>query len=1076
MGFLFQLPTSIDVSISVYPDLEYTDEVLLNENIWSSLQHDNLSSSSNRLAISITPLPRFIQDYSKSPSLLRSLVTGIALPEQWLSEYPYLFPHTCLASHASTTHTIVAVQPLGLSEVIITPLSQDEAFRENITEIFAPFSSSLRLVRCGSILSTPSSASSPISDSPLNDLPYGFRILSTQPVLQGYMDLSYTRLILLQGNSTRDTELSGNGSASYETSESSSGSESEGLEIGQNFLANEITNISHTNGSDSTSFVLGRPQKLKLLGRSPITVPVRYLTRQINETERYNNIDGESSLFLSELLLSQVGVFEGDWVRHCLVPPPPPRPDLTGLECVGSPILFENIANSGNSNLRVIIQSFGFGRDPPVPTARTVTIARIASPFSIDKTYQEFFLQSLKNYFTSFKRLVKKGDLIAVPLYNEFASLVDRCKNQKGEVQEDLTVVDASNYYCTEATAVVFFKVTNIDFEIVHTQDPYPDYYMAATMGELGCWVDTTSTKMIQTGVEQSRVIDVSSYLGISISGRDLAYSERLEGASVSHGTLTRLKELMETVLHPSASDLSLPATVLLKGSRGIGKSTSAKWLAQTLGVHFLEANCFNILGDTDVQTEGTLRALFEKSVACAPCILFLRHIEAFSKGSQTSGDGEDLSGALQELIADLKFAWRSNNHPVILMASTSEIDRVPVSVLGSFKHEFTFEAPAEAERLALLAGLVKDFYLSPDVSLKSIALQTAAMLASDLVYLVDMVCTNALKRISTSTSSQKMNQSDVFHAGLVLSADDFTEALSTARNSYSESIGAPKIPAVYWDDVGGLASIKSDILDTIQLPLEHPELFADGLKKRSGILLYGPPGTGKTLLAKAVATSCSLNFLSVKGPELLNMYIGESEANVRRVFKKARDAKPCVVFFDELDSIAPKRGNYGDSGGVMDRIVSQLLAELDGMSEGKDSTDVFVIGATNRPDLLDPALLRPGRFDRLLYLGVSDTHEAQFNILQALTRKFHRDPDLNLMDIAHELNRQPPPYNFPHPLTPQYYLAELASPSEVEVLVSEKDFRAALKELTPSVSQEELAHYLAIQQQFSNGDFEDKA
>lgn len=270
------------------------------------------------------------------------------------------------------------------------------------------------------------------------------------------------------------------------------------------------------------------------------------------------------------------------------------------------------------------------------------------------------------------------------------------------------------------------------------------------------------------------------------------------------------------------------------------------------------------------------------------------------------------------------------------------------------------------------------------------------------------------------------------------LTAADFELALLKARDSYSESIGAPKIPTVSWDDVGGLAHVKNDILDTIQLPLDHPELFSDGLKKRSGasrkflrewtyhllfvigILLYGPPGTGKTLVAKAVATSCSLNFFSVKGPELLNMYIGESEANVRRVFQRARDAKPCVIFFDELDSVAPKRGNHGDSGGVMDRIVSQLLAELDGMSGGHNGSDVFVIGATNRPDLLDSALLRPGRyailasvffsklkssirdrFDRMLYLGVSETHDAQWNILQALTRKFRLDPDLDLRTVA---------------------------------------------------------------------------
>jgi peroxin-6 len=221
------------------------------------------------------------------------------------------------------------------------------------------------------------------------------------------------------------------------------------------------------------------------------------------------------------------------------------------------------------------------------------------------------------------------------------------------------------------------------------------------------------------------------------------------------------------------------------------------------------------------------------------------------------------------------------------------------------------------------------------------------------------------------------------------LTKSDFDSAVDAARKNFADAIGAPKIPNVTWDDVGGLNNVKEAVQETIQLPLERPELFAKGMKKRSGILFYGPPGTGKTLLAKAIATEYSLNFFSVKGPELLNMYIGESEANVRRVFQRARDARPCVVFFDELDSVAPKRGNQGDSGGVMDRIVSQLLAELDGMSGGDDGGGgVFVIGATNRPDLLDQALLRPGRFDKMLYLGVSDTHEKQLTILEALTRK----------------------------------------------------------------------------------------
>lgn len=245
------------------------------------------------------------------------------------------------------------------------------------------------------------------------------------------------------------------------------------------------------------------------------------------------------------------------------------------------------------------------------------------------------------------------------------------------------------------------------------------------------------------------------------------------------------------------------------------------------------------------------------------------------------------------------------------------------------------------------------------------------AVICKSYHYVFDLLCS-----IHRSPDGENLEES-LQAAGYVLTAADFDNALAKSRASISSNIGAPSIPKVAWDDVGGLGSVKSDIMDTIQLPLQHPELFANGLKKRSGkfffrllrllqfilsgILLYGPPGTGKTLLAKAVATSFSLNFFSVKGPELLNMYIGESEANVRRVFQRARDARPCVIFFDELDSVAPKRGNHGDSGGVMDRIVSQLLAELDGMSDG-NGADVFVIGATNRPDLLDPAFLRPGR------------------------------------------------------------------------------------------------------------------
>jgi peroxin-6 len=313
--------------------------------------------------------------------------------------------------------------------------------------------------------------------------------------------------------------------------------------------------------------------------------------------------------------------------------------------------------------------------------------------------------------------------------------------------------------------------------------------------------------------------------------------------------------------------------------------------------------------------------------------------------------------------------------------------------------------APDEGEREGILRSIVDDagIRLSPEVDLGNVAVKTAALVAGDLVDVVDRALVakqQRLEALATSatkslSSSETITTRDIELAGghfsNSLTKADLDTAVDAARKNFADAIGAPKIPNVGWSDVGGLTHVKDAVMETIQLPLSRPELFAKGMKKRSGILFYGPPGTGKTLLAKAIATEFSLNFFSVKGPELLNMYIGESEANVRRVFQRARDARPCVVFFDELDSVAPKRGNQGDSGGVMDRIVSQLLAELDGMSDGGEG--VFVIGATNRPDLLDQALLRPGRFDKMLYLGVSDTHEKQQTILEALTRKYVRIP-----------------------------------------------------------------------------------
>ena len=294
----------------------------------------------------------------------------------------------------------------------------------------------------------------------------------------------------------------------------------------------------------------------------------------------------------------------------------------------------------------------------------------------------------------------------------------------------------------------------------------------------------------------------------------------------------------------------------------------------------------------------------------------------------------------------------RKSESKVIVVATAPDNDSIKPQITRQFIHTVKLEMPSEHTRKEILK-----FYLGNDCNLikfHELAKSTAGLSPLDL----KTICTLALQ--SEMAKIPHHDRERYSKCGVQISNESLELAIGKIRKNNAERSGAPSIPNVQWSDIGGLDYVRETILETIQLPLQHPELFKSGVKKRSGILLYGPPGTGKTLVAKAVATNLKLNFFSVKGPELLNMYIGESEANVRNVFEKARQAKPCVVFFDELDSIAPQRGDKGDSGGVMDRIVAQLLAELDGMGP---NGDVFVIGATNRPDLLDGSLLRPGRF-----------------------------------------------------------------------------------------------------------------
>ncbi|KAF6115456.1 peroxisomal biogenesis factor 6 [Phyllostomus discolor] len=413
---------------------------------------------------------------------------------------------------------------------------------------------------------------------------------------------------------------------------------------------------------------------------------------------------------------------------------------------------------------------------------------------------------------------------------------------------------------------------------------------------------------------------------------------------------------------------------------------------------------------------------------------------------------------------------------PLMVVATTSRAQDLPANVQTAFPHELEVPVLSEGQRLSILRALTARLPLGQEVNLAQLARRCAGFVVGDLCALLTHSSRAACTRIRNSGLAGGLSEEDegeLVAAGCPLLAEDFTQALEQLQSAHSQAIGAPKIPSVSWHDVGGLQEVKKEILETIQLPLEHPELLSLGLR-RSGLLLHGPPGTGKTLLAKAVATECSLTFLSVKGPELINMYVGQSEENVREVFARARAAAPCIIFFDELDSLAPSRGRSGDSGGVMDRVVSQLLAELDGLHS---TQDVFVIGATNRPDLLDPALLRPGRFDKLVFVGVSEDRASQLRVLSAITRKFKLESSVSLVNV---LDHCPPQLTGAdlYSLCSDAMTAALKrrvqdlekglEPGSSVLLLTMEDLLQAATRLQPSVSEQELLRYKRIQRKFA--------
>jgi transitional endoplasmic reticulum ATPase len=431
------------------------------------------------------------------------------------------------------------------------------------------------------------------------------------------------------------------------------------------------------------------------------------------------------------------------------------------------------------------------------------------------------------------------------------------------------------------------------------------------------------------------------------------------------------IRELIELPLrHPELFErlgIEPPKGVLLHGPPGTGKTLIAKAVANETDANFHSISGPEIMSKFYGESERHLREIFEEAEKDAPSIIFIDELDSIApKRGETTGEVERrVVAQLLSLMDGLE-----SRGQVVVIGATNRPNALDEALRrgGRFDREIEIGIPDRNGREEILHVHTRGMPLADDVNPKEIANLTHGFVGADLATLCKEAAMHALRKVAPEIDIEKEIPPEVMEE-LKVTKEDFSEALKNTEPSALREVFV-EVPNVKWDDIGGLERVKDELREVVEWPLKYPDAFSQlNTKPPKGILLFGPPGTGKTMLAKAVANESEANFISIKGPELLSKWVGESERAVREVFRKAKQAAPCIIFLDELDSIAPIRGAGYDSH-VTERVVSQLLTEMDGLEELKD---VIVIAATNRPDIVDPAMLRPGRLDRLIYIQMPD-------------------------------------------------------------------------------------------------------
>ncbi len=525
---------------------------------------------------------------------------------------------------------------------------------------------------------------------------------------------------------------------------------------------------------------------------------------------------------------------------------------------------------------------------------------------------------------------------------------------------------------------------------------------------------------------------------------------------------LTRVREMIELPLkHPKLFDrigIEPPKGVLLHGPPGTGKTWIAKAVANEAGANFFSVQGPEIMSKYYGQSEEKLRERFEEAKEQSPSIIFIDELDSIApKRDEVKGEVE------RRVVAQLLTLMDglTQRGETIVIAATNRVEAIDPALRrpGRFDREIEIGLPDREGRKEIIQIHTRGMPLSDDVDLNQLAERTHGFAGADLESLAKEAAMRALRRYLPEIELDQPVSGEILEKMEVRQSDFDTAIREIEPSSLREIL--VELPRVSWEDIGGLQELKEKLKDSVQKSLADPETFEDmGISPPKGILLYGPPGTGKTMVAKAIANESNANFISVKGPELLSKWVGESEKAVREVFKKAKQAAPTIVFFDELDALAPERGSSGNDG-VTDRVVNQLLTSLDSLGS---ANDIIVLAATNRPDRIDNALLRAGRFDQRLSISLPDAAERE-EIFKVHTKEIPLAEDVDFDALTRK--------------TESYVGADIESICREAGLLAIKkeksevgmdDFREALENIEPSVDEEVLEMYEKLEEEMGKG------